>query len=367
MPGLLEQPLDQQNPLSKVQGVEAATVEMGRGESSADRVADIIKKDSELMQLADTRGRQRANAAGLLNSSLAAESAQAAVMERATPLGMQDAQTSATLKLSNQNAINDANKFTASERNNAAGLLQQGNQQSKLQREATDQEKELITSRAQAESGLITDRGKQEYSLQLLRGLQETQLQTALQHLRGDQARDLAEIEGRYQTLAATNQAAGIAMQNHSIALGEILGNENIPPEQKQALVDQQMQLMRSQLAVIGGMGGVNVSDLLNWGSGTVPTTPTTPTTPRPPTTPTTPTTPNTGASMADVFDTVTQGALQETQGGASGDPELLSISRLYDFAVANNKTVRQVASELGRTEENIRMNLAKIGKTLPP
>jgi hypothetical protein len=346
MAGILEQSLNQDDPLKTVQGIEAAQVTMGKEDTAADRVADIIKTDSPMMQQAATRGKQQANARGLLNTNLAVESAQGAVIERATPLGMQDAQTSATMKLANQGATNDASKFTAGERNAAARQLEAGNRQSQLQQEA-----------AQLEKGLISDRAKEEGNLRLLTG----QIETGLQQLRGNQSRELAEIEGRYQLLASTNQAAGIAMQNHSLALGEILGNENIPVEQKQALVDQQISLMRSQLAVIGGMSGVNVSELLNWsGSGPAPTSTPAPA-PAPAPAPSAPIpTPN---QQPNAYATILQAYGQSS----SPDAEIQSLNQMYSWAIQAGHTISDISRITGWDADRINKNLQKIGKTLPP
>lgn len=61
---------------------------------SQNQLEEITKKDSALMQRAATKGKQYANKRGLLNSSLAAGASQAAMLEAATPIAQQDAQTS---------------------------------------------------------------------------------------------------------------------------------------------------------------------------------------------------------------------------------------------------------------------------------
>lgn len=60
--------------------------------SAANQLDSILAANSSLMQRAATQGAQVANSRGLLNSSMAAEAAQGAMIDRATPLAQQDAQ-----------------------------------------------------------------------------------------------------------------------------------------------------------------------------------------------------------------------------------------------------------------------------------
>lgn len=75
-------------------------------DSVATQVAALTSQDSPLMRQAATRGAQVANRRGLLNSSLAAQSAQEAVIGAATPIASQDASQIAgkNLALLNNNA-----------------------------------------------------------------------------------------------------------------------------------------------------------------------------------------------------------------------------------------------------------------------
>jgi hypothetical protein len=72
------------------------------------RTAGIIASNSPLMQLAESRALQQANGRGLLNSSLAVGAGQNAVMDAATGIARQDAQTSANANAANAEALNKA-------------------------------------------------------------------------------------------------------------------------------------------------------------------------------------------------------------------------------------------------------------------
>jgi hypothetical protein len=82
--------------------------------SVATKVSEITAKNSPLMQQARTAGVQYANKRGLLNSSLAGEAAQEAVIKTATPIASQDSQQEHALHLAGLNlAANDRDKATA--------------------------------------------------------------------------------------------------------------------------------------------------------------------------------------------------------------------------------------------------------------
>lgn len=62
-------------------------------QTSQYQLYQMLDSNSPLMQQAAMMGNQRANARGLLNSSMASQAAQAAMIDRATPFAQQDAQT----------------------------------------------------------------------------------------------------------------------------------------------------------------------------------------------------------------------------------------------------------------------------------
>lgn len=78
-------------PAEQTQSVPQSTV--SPNQTSQYQLEQILASDSPLMQRAATQGQQMANQRGLLNSSMAGEAAQGAMIDRATPLAQQDAQT----------------------------------------------------------------------------------------------------------------------------------------------------------------------------------------------------------------------------------------------------------------------------------
>lgn len=86
--GLLQQEEEEQQP-----AFQLPQTSVGRNQTAAGQLDDMLASDSPLMQRAATQGRQSANNRGLLNSSMSAEAAQGAMIDRATPIAQQDAQT----------------------------------------------------------------------------------------------------------------------------------------------------------------------------------------------------------------------------------------------------------------------------------
>lgn len=159
------------------------------------QVSNIIDQNSPLMQQAATRGLQAANSRGLLNSSMAVQAGQAAVLDAAMPMAQQDAATYA-----HANEVNTG--------------------------------------------------AKNEFSLQ---------------GLRGDQAKELSQIENQWHMLMQTSQSASTIMSTAYAAIGEILGNPDIPANQKDALIKDQTEMLSSTMYAVGSIGNLNLGNILKF------------------------------------------------------------------------------------------------------
>lgn len=78
--------------------------------SVMDNISNVIKTDSPLMKMAETRAKQVANSRGLLNSSMAVQAGQDAILNVAMPIGQQQADQNfrsneANLAFQRQNAL----------------------------------------------------------------------------------------------------------------------------------------------------------------------------------------------------------------------------------------------------------------------
>lgn len=98
---------------SSITNIKPLTRNVGSNELSQTHMRNITAQDSPLMQLSGTQGKQYAASRGLLNSSLAAGSAQNAMIQNAMPMALQDAQrygSVADQNLSYQNQFRMADK-----------------------------------------------------------------------------------------------------------------------------------------------------------------------------------------------------------------------------------------------------------------
>ena len=97
--------------------VDPTMINMTPDQSVESRSAGIIAKNSPLMQLAETRANQQANARGLINSSMAVGAGQTAVLDKATDIAKSDASTAAQTAQLNANASNTAKSLNAAATN----------------------------------------------------------------------------------------------------------------------------------------------------------------------------------------------------------------------------------------------------------
>ncbi|WP_404377810.1 hypothetical protein [Vreelandella aquamarina] len=171
-------------------------------QTSQQQLAQILNSNSPLMRRASTQGMQVANSRGLLNSSMAAEASQGAMIDRATPLAQQDASTYF------QN--NQAN----------AGRQQQAflnDQQYRNQLSLNEQGYQFDMGRMQADYGFSSQLSTQEAS-QTLNQLYATSTANAW----GVMANNLTDIVGQY-----------------SAQLERIQTNPDIEEEDKVTLIEQ--------------------------------------------------------------------------------------------------------------------------------
>ena len=124
--------------------VDPLTSQVTSDQTVSGQLDSLLSQDSPLMQRAKYQGIATANSRGLLNSSLAAGAAQAAMIDAALPIAQQDAQTYYEQSRANQNVTND---FKASNLN-----YLQGAEQSALDRAFDQTQTEYQTNAELAKS-----------------------------------------------------------------------------------------------------------------------------------------------------------------------------------------------------------------------
>lgn len=179
----------------------------------------LLKKDSPLMSRARAGAMQTANSRGLVNSSMAAGAGEAAAIDAALPIANADAQAYGLAARDNQAAGNAALQVSADASNKAS----------------------LVNADALNQAGL--------------------------QALKGNQAMQLADIEGSYKSLIQTSDSAGKLYQQTMDAINKTLTSADLDPAAKSAAVTRQTELLRTGLGVIGKIGELDLTSLLNFSS----------------------------------------------------------------------------------------------------
>jgi hypothetical protein len=183
------------------------------------RVQNLIKKNSPLMQMAETSAKQAMAPRGLVNSSMAIGEGQKAVYGAAVPIATTDASNSLQNKQFNANSGNQANQFNATNTNTAAftqfdantkksmqelqgtqALQQietQGSVTSRLQAERANLDREFLVADTASKAQLQAQRGAIDLELANLGGRQAMDQINA----RGKQAADLQKEAGDIQLM----------------------------------------------------------------------------------------------------------------------------------------------------------------------
>ncbi len=155
--------------MTPAQTMAPSTRAVDPNELSQVQLQKILSSGSPLMQHAASQGKALANQRGLLNSSLAAQSAQNAVIEAATPFATQDANTTSNVLSANQQAQQQANQLNA----------QQNFQQQATNTAAVNRAQELAAGNKFDLEKLNTEYGLRNAQLQLQNEIATEQSQLA--------------------------------------------------------------------------------------------------------------------------------------------------------------------------------------------
>jgi len=229
------------------------------------QVNDIIAQDSPLMQKAETRAKQQMNARGLINSSMAVGAGQSALYDAALPIAQQDASTHAnaaqvnanaanTMTLANQDATNRASEFGA----NATNALQQQTNTIKQQTALSD-------------ADVANKIALQDLDNQFKVAISNADIasKTQLQQLSDATKTNLINVEADYKTLIQTSASAGDIYKSTIAQIGPILSDTNMDAASKTVAINGLFNRMGVVMNLIGSINGVDVTDLLDFGTVT--------------------------------------------------------------------------------------------------
>ena len=207
------------------------------------QLAGIIDANSPLMQQAARRAAEQANSRGLLNSSIAVNAGQEAVMNAALPIATADANTYNQTRLTNQTAENAAGQFNA----NVTTDTNQKNAAAQNTVQLTNMDQAFKTALANADA----------------------QSKVVLQQL-GDQTKvNLDNIEADYKTLMQTSSSASDMFKSALDSISKAVADTNMNAAAKASAINGYIGWMKNGLNLVASVNGVDLGPLLNFGAVT--------------------------------------------------------------------------------------------------
>lgn len=241
--------------------------------TSEDRIAGILNKGGPLMQQAATAGTQQAASRGLLNSSMAVQAAQGAVIQAAAPIGTNDANSLNQMASNNANTLNQGVQFNANAANSAnqwnAGATNQNaqfNTSNQMQAATTNANAtntaNQFNANTQNQAGQFNAQSTNEFAKL------DTQNQNTANQWNAQQANEavlktmdvnsreqLANIEANYKQLMQTNSSAENIYSQVMKNVSDIQNNKDIAD--KETAINSQMGWLRSGLTMISNLNGI--------------------------------------------------------------------------------------------------------------
>lgn len=231
-----------------------------KNQTVAGNIENLIAKDSPLMQQAATRAKQYANSRGLINSGLAAQAGQEAVIAAAMPIAQQDASTYNQAHTNTQNAKNASLQFGAQAQN------------------TTSQTNAQLGTNVSMENAQATNAASlEQFKAGQTNSLAEFDARTklALAQVDANTRTQLATIDGNYRQLLQTNQDAASAFNQVTQNIANISQNSTMSQEAKDRAIATQMnslnELLRQQSATAststGAIGELNLGSYFGEGN----------------------------------------------------------------------------------------------------
>lgn len=220
-------------------GYAAKNVNVTPDQTVEGRVEGIIAKNSPLMQQAESRAMQQANSRGLINSSIAATAGQSAVLDAATNIGRQDAQTFANAESQNAQSANAASQFGSAAKNtasltNAAADNAAATNNAKFANDAEMSNTDAINKATTANLGAASN-----------------------QHLAG--------IEAQYKQLTQGSASAASIMNTAQQSINAIIANTNLDAAAKDKAVTDIRTNLQNSMSMIGALAGdVDLGSYIN-------------------------------------------------------------------------------------------------------
>jgi len=228
----------------------AITRDVNNNELLSTQVNKVIGEDSPLMQQAAAKAKQAANSRGMLNSSMAVQAGQAAVMDRAVPIAQYDAGVNSSVLNTNQANQQQSNTFNASQ-------TQQNNQFN------ASNEQDINKFNAQNQNQTNQFNASEQNKTNIFNANEQNVV--IKQFMDQSNKLQLADIEASYKTILQSEASAGSLYQQSVRNISDILQNPDLTPEAKTAAVTNQNELLKTGLNILGKIGGLNLDGLLTF------------------------------------------------------------------------------------------------------
>ena len=249
------------------------TGEVAENQTVAGQVKGIIDANGPLSQQAEAAARGAASARGLSNSSMAIQAGQTAVLNSALPIAQQDAGTYSRQALQNQSDRNQNSQFNAAAGNQNA-QFNTGEQNSTSRFNATqatsvDQgnaqaENQASQFNANAQTATSQSNAAQQNDLAKVNLAQQNDITKANLDVASKSA--LTNLEASYKTLIQSTASAQAVQQQLTQNLANVQNNKDLDPAARQVAINQQVDLAKDSMNLIGAMNNLNMDGLLTFG-----------------------------------------------------------------------------------------------------
>lgn len=202
------------------------------------QLAGLMKTGNAVSEAAQAKAQIQAAERGLQNSSLAATAGTAAFLDYATKIAEMDANIYNAASAANQQARNAMEGLNVQQVNNFVG---------------TQLQAELRMTEMQEAA-----------RLDMQKAAQSGDIQMAIEKMKQIFQGDLAKYDADTKLLLQGNASAAQVLSTMQTAITNIMNNPNLDANAKSAAVNQQLELARGSIGVIGKLAGdVNLSGLL--------------------------------------------------------------------------------------------------------
>jgi len=226
---------------------------------ASNQLSAITATGSQLTDQAKAQAQAAANRRGLLNSSIAAEAGQQAVLNTALPLAQQNASTYANADTANAQYSNAAPQFNAAAQNTANLAGQQASLSQRLAEIQASTTMSVADKQIAAQKAIADSENANKMQLQQL----QSDTQKALANMDTDSKTKLAQIDADNRQLLQTNISAANIYAQYAQAVSQILQSKDMDAAAKQAAVDNQLAIMQQTLKAIGQVSGLDLSKYL--------------------------------------------------------------------------------------------------------